>query len=88
MGLVAAIIEPLQGQLSYRSVGAIIGGGLISFIVLAIVVNVLGQLIFKNPNEPPLVFHWVPYFGSTIAYGIDPYDFFFRCQRKVRTPPN
>lgn len=88
MGLFAVIIESLQGQLSYRLVGAIIGGGLISFIVLAIVVNVLSQLIFKNANEPPLVFHWVPYFGSTIAYGIDPYDFFFRCQRKVPTSPS
>lgn len=85
MGLFVAIVEPLQDQLSYRLVGAIVAGALISFVVLAIVVNVLSQLIFKNANEPPLVFHWVPYFGSTIAYGIDPYDFFFRCQRKVLT---
>ncbi|MCJ1464703.1 Sterol 14-alpha demethylase [Pseudocyphellaria aurata] len=82
MGLFAAIFEPLQGQFSYRLTGAIIGGVFISFIVLAIVVNVFSQLMFKNPKEPPLVFHWIPYFGSTVAYGIDPYDFFFRCQRK------
>lgn len=88
MGLLATIIEPLHRQLSYPFVGAIIGGALVSFIVLAIVINVLSQLLFKNPNEPPLVFHWVPYVGSTIAYGIDPYHFFFHCQRKVLTSSN
>ena len=88
MGLFAAIVEPLLVQSSYRSVAAIIGGGLISLLVLAIVINVLSQLLFRNANEPPLVFHWLPYIGSTIAYGIDPYDFFFRCQRKVLLSTN
>ena len=44
--------------------------------------NVLRQLLFKNKNEPPLVFHWVPIIGSTISYGIDPFKFFFACREK------
>lgn len=84
MGLLALIAERLQEQLSSHSLGAIVAGGLFSFLVLTIVLHVLGQLLLKNPNEPPVVFHWVPFIGSTITYGIDPYDFFFNCQKKVK----
>ena len=83
MGLLSALIEPWRDQLAFRSTAAIIGAGLIAFAVLIIIVNVLVQLISKNPNEPPVVFHWVPFIGSTIAYGIDPYKFFFACREKV-----
>lgn len=84
MGLLAAIVDLLRDQFSYRSLTLILGAGLVA-LVLAILLNVLRQLLFKNPNEPPLVFHWVPFVGSTIVYGVDPYDFFFSCQKKVRT---
>ncbi len=57
-----------------------LAGGVL--IATAIFVNVLSQLLFKNPNEPPLVFHWVPIIGSTVLYGIDPFKFFFSCQEK------
>ncbi|KAK5000307.1 Sterol 14-alpha demethylase, partial [Elasticomyces elasticus] len=53
-----------------------------AFLVLAVVLNVLKQLLLKNRNEPPVVFHWVPFLGSTITYGMDPYAFFFECRRK------
>ena len=85
MGLLALIVESLQEQLSCHSLAAIVAGGVFSFLVLTIVLHVLGQLLLKNPSEPPVVFHWVPFIGSTITYGIDPYDFFFRCQKKVET---
>lgn len=84
MGLLGAVVEPLRDQLSGRSAGVIIGASVISFVVLTIVLNVLNQLFFRNHKEPPVVFHWVPFFGSTIVYGIDPYDFFFKCQRQVQ----
>lgn len=63
-----------------------------SIIVIAVLWNLLRQIFFKNPHEPPLVFHWVPIIGSTITYGIDPLKFFAQCQAKVRsgvkpTPP-
>jgi hypothetical protein len=53
-------------------------------VALLLVGNVLKQLLFKNPNEPPVVFHLVPFIGSTITYGIDPVKFFFNCKKKVR----
>lgn len=53
-----------------------------SLIAGVILLNVLRQLLFRNPTEPPLVFHLVPFIGSTIAYGIDPYKFFFACREK------
>lgn len=85
MGLLAFLVGLLQEALSCHSLGAIVAGGLFSFLVLTIVLHVLGQLLLKNPSEPPVVFHWVPFIGSTITYGIDPYVFFFRCQKKVET---
>jgi len=84
MGLIAAVAGPLGDFLATSSTPLVIGAGLLSFIVLAIVLNVLQQLLLKNPNEPPIVFHWVPIIGSTITYGIDPYKFFFSCREKVR----
>ena len=83
MCILAVIIEPLQQLLGAWPIGLVVATGLLSFLVLAVVLNVLHQLLFKNPTEPPLVFHWVPFIGSTIAYGTDPYRFFFDCQEKV-----
>ncbi|KAL8949318.1 MAG: hypothetical protein Q9222_004557 [Ikaeria aurantiellina] len=83
MGLLATVAGPLGEQLSNRSAAVIVASGLVAFLVLAIVINVLRQLLFKNPKEPPLVFHWVPFIGSTISYGIDPYIFFFKCREKA-----
>ena len=82
MGLLANIAGPL-GDLSSKSAVLALLAGTASLIVLAIVFNVLKQLLLKNPNEPPLVFHWVPLIGNTITYGIDPYQFFFSCRQKV-----
>ena len=45
--------------------------------------TVLQQLLFKQPNEPPMVFHWFPLVGSAVTYGKDPVKFFSDCQAKV-----
>ncbi|KAM3089056.1 Lanosterol 14-alpha-demethylase, variant 2 [Clarireedia jacksonii] len=82
MGILENIAGPLAQEISQRSTGAIIAGSFAAFVVLAVVLNVLNQLLFKNPNEPPVVFHWFPIIGSTITYGIDPYRFFFDCRAK------
>ncbi len=87
MGFLSALVQRLHEQLTCRSLGVVVGGSLLSCFVLAIVVNVLSQLLLRNPNEPPVVFHWVPFIGSTITYGIDPYRFFFSCQKKVFSKP-
>ncbi|KAI2602023.1 cytochrome P450 [Hypoxylon sp. NC1633] len=74
------IIEEIQGpvsqymsQLSVPSQVAVVAVGVLFFAVL---LNVLQQILFKNRNEPPVVFHWFPVIGSTITYGMDPPRFF------------
>lgn len=81
MGLVSLLLGPLAA-LEGRSTTVVVLGAIFSFIVLSVVVNVIQQLVLKNPNEPPVVFHWFPIIGSTISYGMDPYDFFFKCKAK------
>ncbi|KAL4873033.1 hypothetical protein BDV12DRAFT_209671 [Aspergillus spectabilis] len=51
-------------------------------VLLAILLNVTRQLLFRNKNEPPLVFQWIPFAGNTITYGMNPYKFFFSCREK------
>jgi sterol 14-demethylase len=55
-----------------------------AFLAL-IVLNVTRQLLFRNKNEPPTVFHWIPWLGSTVTYGMDPYKFFFTNREKVHS---
>ena len=85
MGLVETLLGPLAENLPSTSIWATIALCFAAFFILAIVLNVLQQLLFKKPNEPPIVFHWVPIIGSTITYGIDPYQFFGACRRKVHS---
>lgn len=87
MGVLEIITDPLYEQVSQRGVGIVAAAGFIAFIVLTVVLNVLSQLLFKNPSDPPMVFHLFPIIGSTITYGMDPYGFFFRCRAKVGYPP-
>ncbi|OJJ51908.1 hypothetical protein ASPSYDRAFT_190256, partial [Aspergillus sydowii CBS 593.65] len=82
MGLVALVLENVCQRCSDLSVWALAGLGLLAFLVVVVVLNVLRQILFKNPNEPPVVFHWFPFVGSTISYGIDPYKFFFNARAK------
>ncbi|RAL15684.1 cytochrome P450 [Aspergillus homomorphus CBS 101889] len=82
MGFLAAIIDSIWKHSTGSSSLVILGTTLLALPVVSIVLNVLGQLLFKNPKEPPVVFHWVPFVGSTISYGMDPYKFFFKCREK------
>lgn len=86
MGILEAIAGPLAQEISQRSTGTVVAAAVAAFIVLSVVLNVLNQILFANPNEPPVVFHWFPIIGSTITYGMDPYRFFFDCRAKVYYP--
>ncbi|KAI4167878.1 MAG: hypothetical protein LQ343_006837 [Gyalolechia ehrenbergii] len=55
---------------------------LTALITVTIVSSILHQTFFKDPSKPPVVFHWVPFIGSTVTYGIDPYKFFLDSQAK------
>ena len=83
MGVLATVAGPLGDFTSNSSLPALVASGFASFIILAVVLNVLKQLLLKKPNEPPMVFHWLPVIGSTVTYGMDPFAFFFRNQKKV-----
>lgn len=50
---------------------------------LVILVNVLKQLVPRRKHEPPVVFHWFPFIGNAINYGVDPYKFLVSCREKV-----
>lgn len=60
-----------------------VAGFAFAALVVVILLNVFQQLFFRNNKEPPIVFHWLPFIGSAISYGIDPYKFFFSCGEKV-----
>lgn len=75
---------PLVQQFFALGLASQIAVGFISFIIVSVIVNVAQQLLFKNPNEPPVVFHWFPFIGSTVTYGMEPYKFFKENRAKVR----
>ncbi|CED84182.1 Lanosterol demethylase [Phaffia rhodozyma] len=53
------------------------------FPILAVLINVSYQLFWpKDPSLPPVVFHYVPWLGSAVSYGMDPYKFYFDCREK------
>ncbi|CAK3843289.1 14-alpha-demethylase [Lecanosticta acicola] len=82
MGLIQDVAGTLDAHLGHLPAWKLAGLAFATFIAIAILLNVASQILFKNPNEPPLVFHWVPVIGSTISYGMDPYAFFFSCREK------
>lgn len=87
MGVLAEISGPIGNFTANSSTPVTIAAGFAAFLVLAVVLNVLQQLLLKNPNEPPVVFHLFPVIGSTVTYGMDPYKFFFAQQKKVCRVP-
>lgn len=50
---------------------------------LAILLNVFRQLLPRKKSEPPLVFHWIPFIGNAVSYGMDPLTFYQQCQKKA-----
>lgn len=45
--------------------------------------NIGWQLVYSlRKDRVPLVFHWIPWFGSAIPYGMQPYNFFEKCREK------
>lgn len=82
MGALQALTDATASLLSSTPTWLVVIGGFSLLISTAILVNVAQQLLFRNPHEPPVVFHLVPFVGSTITYGMDPYKFFFSCREK------
>ncbi|KAG6005396.1 lanosterol 14-alpha-demethylase [Claviceps maximensis] len=68
--------HPLMQQYQALGMGYQIVIALVAFIAASVILNVANQILFRNPNEPPVVFHWFPFIGSTVTYGMDPPTFF------------
>lgn len=51
-------------------------------LVATILISALRQLIFRPKTEPPAVFHWIPYIGNAVSYGVDPVAFFSKYRAK------
>lgn len=87
MGLLAVVIDRFCEHCSSQSIWVLGSVTLLALLSVSVVFNVLRQVLFKSPHEPPVVFHWFPFVGSTISYGMDPYKFFFESRAKVRYVP-
>lgn len=83
MGFINDIADHVSACCEQHSLPTVVAGGFAVFLFGAVVINVLCQLLIKNPHEPPVVFHWFPFIGSTVTYGMDPYGFFEGCRKKV-----
>ena len=83
MGLLSGLLEQASIHLEGQNVWAVGFTLFGAVIALSVVLNVLSQLLFRNPNHPPVVFHWFPFLGSTVMYGMEPYKFFNKCQEQV-----
>lgn len=66
-----------------QGIGAQIAIGVAGFLAVAVFLNVFQQLLPTNPSDPPMVFHWFPFIGSTVIYGMDPPKFFKDNRAKV-----
>lgn len=89
MGLLQDVAGPASQQFDKLGTSSQVAVVVFGSIFLSVVFNVLQQVLFKNPNEPPVVFHWLPFFGSTVIYGMDPPTFFKENSKKVsRLPAN
>lgn len=83
MGLLQDLSVAFDANFGHTPTWKLVSSALALFFTLSVVLNVLRQLLFRgSKTEPPLVFHYVPFIGSTISYGIDPYKFFFSCREK------
>ena len=59
------------------------GYGFIALVAL-VVLNICRQVLLpRSKSEPPTVFHWIPYIGNAVSYGMDPVAFFVKYRAKV-----
>ncbi|KAF4981468.1 hypothetical protein FZEAL_2711 [Fusarium zealandicum] len=54
----------------------------VAVFLAIILLNVLKQKLFRKAGEPPVVFHWLPFIGNAISYGLDPYSFLSKYRKQ------
>ena len=55
------------------------------FIIISIpfIYSITWQFLFSlRKDRVPLVFYWIPWVGSAVTYGMQPYEFFDNCRAK------
>ncbi|KAG8623539.1 hypothetical protein KVT40_008515 [Elsinoe batatas] len=84
MGLLAGLLGALPAGTEKQPTYILVLTAIGTFFAGAILLNVISQLVRDRSRgtDPPVVFHWVPFIGSTVTYGIDPFKFFFNCRQK------
>lgn len=82
MGVLGELAGPVAAWYSSASTWKQVSAGFAAFFVASVVLNILRQILLKDPKKPPVVFHYVPFIGSTVTYGMDPYKFFFSNRQK------
>ncbi|KAL7628693.1 Lanosterol 14-alpha-demethylase [Parahypoxylon ruwenzoriense] len=82
MGLLEEIQGPVSEYFFQLHPASQVGVVAAAVVFFSVILNVLQQILFRNPNEPPVVFHWFPFVGSTITYGMDPPRFFREMRAK------
>ncbi|OAQ97727.1 hypothetical protein LLEC1_00403 [Akanthomyces lecanii] len=60
-------------------------GWLLAISTLALLGNIVLQLLPLDKSEPPRVIHWIPLVGNAIQYGTNPTKFFAECRAKQIT---
>ncbi|WOO85622.1 Lanosterol 14-alpha demethylase [Vanrija pseudolonga] len=79
----ASILQAVPEWVHALPLGVKIAAVVVGLPVLVILLNVLSQVVLpKDPSLPPVVFHYIPWFGSAAYYGMDPYKFMFECRDK------
>ncbi|KAK1565888.1 cytochrome P450 CYP51F2 [Colletotrichum navitas] len=53
-----------------------------SLFLSIVILNLLWQQLPRPKSEPPLVFHWLPFIGNAVSYGMDPFTFYSQCREK------
>lgn len=71
-GAIKGLVARLSALPLYYSIPLVVT----SILAFIIAVNVISQLLPKPKNRAPVVFHWVPWLGSAVDYGMRPYEFF------------
>nr|WNF20707.1 lanosterol 14-alpha-demethylase [Candida tropicalis] len=52
-------------------------------VVHPYIYNIAWQLLYSlRKDRVPMVFYWIPWFGSAASYGMQPYEFFEKCRLK------
>ncbi|CCM04255.1 uncharacterized protein FIBRA_06422 [Fibroporia radiculosa] len=78
----AGYLDQAQVHLSNTSLPRMLLLLVVNIPVIAVALNVVYQMLPRDRSLPPLVFHWIPWFGSAAAYGQDPVEFFKSCREK------